>query len=458
MKKFSTSLAVTIMIAMLTIIIPFAILVDRMYVDYYYKQTYSEIDKHTELLSDIIKANNGKMLPMFFEHEQHHGIVIFNNKKEIVYTFNKTKEYTDNLTDKYWDKLDKGTSIKWMDSSNDNHHNEFNVVHPIIKDGNNYGYIMMVTNSHHIEQSLNSLRIAFIFIALFAITAAIVSTLFIVRKFMRPITNIELATKEIAQGDLSTRIEESMYEELTVLSNSINHLAANLEKIEATRKEFFANISHELRTPLTYIEGYVKMVIELPEDKIEQKTEAVKVIKAELARLRNLVNDLFDLAKIEEDKLSFTYEWVDINDILNTLVETIKPRSSEKDISLILEEGELPLLSLDGSRVQQIFFNLIDNALRYTERGSIIIKTYQKGNDAIVTVCDTGIGIPEDELQLIFDRFHRVEKSRSRNLGGTGLGLSIVKRLVELQRGKIIVESKLGIGTEFTIIFPIGEK
>ncbi|MDF2945381.1 MAG: transcriptional regulator [Bacillales bacterium] len=458
MKKFSTSLAVTIMIAMLTIIIPFAILVDRMYVDYYYKQTYSEIDKHTELLSDIIKANNGKMLPMFFEHEQHHGIVIFNNKKEIVYTFNKTKEYTDNLTDKYWDKLDKGTSIKWMDSSNDNHHNEFNVVHPIIKDGNNYGYIMMVTNSHHIEQSLNSLRIAFIFIALFAITAAIVSTLFIVRKFMRPITNIELATKEIAQGDLSTRIEESMYEELTVLSSSINHLASNLEKIEATRKEFFANISHELRTPLTYIEGYVKMVIELPEDKIEQKKEAVKVIKAELARLRNLVNDLFDLAKIEEDKLSFTYEWVDINDILNTLVETIKPRSSEKNISLILEEGELPLLSLDGSRVQQIFFNLIDNALRYTEHGSIIIKTYQKGNAAIVTVSDTGIGIPEDEMQLIFDRFHRVEKSRSRNLGGTGLGLSIVKRLVELQRGKIIVESKLGIGTEFTIIFPIGEK
>ncbi|MDF2606124.1 MAG: transcriptional regulator [Bacillales bacterium] len=458
MKKFSTSLAVTIMIAMLTIIIPFAILVDRMYVDYYYKQTYSEIDKHTELLSDIIKANNGKMLPMFFEHEQHHGIVIFNNKKEIVYTFNKTKEYRNNLTNKDWEKLDKGTSIKWMDSSNDKHHNEFNVVHPIIKDGKNYGYIMMVTNSHHIEQSLNSLRIAFIFIALFAITAAIVSTLLIVRKFMRPITNIELATKEIAQGDLSTRIEESMYEELTVLSNSINHLAANLEKIEATRKEFFANISHELRTPLTYIEGYVKMVIELPADNVEQKTEAVKVIKGELARLRNLVNDLFDLAKIEEDKLSFTYEWVDINDILNTLVETIKPRSSDKNISLKLDEGELPLLSLDGSRVQQIFFNLIDNALRYTENGSVYIKTYQSGNDAVITVSDTGIGIPKEELELIFDRFHRVEKSRSRNLGGTGLGLSIVKRLVELQNGKIIVESKLGTGTKFTIIFPIGEK
>jgi signal transduction histidine kinase len=171
-------------------------------------------------------------------------------------------------------------------------------------------------------------------------------------------------------------------------------------------------------------------------------------------RLQHLVDDLFDLAKMEEGKVSLSLEWIDLAEITDNAVQKIKLKAGEKNLSLQTKiNSNIPLIYGDGLRTEQVLLNLLENAVRYTEKGSIVVELDQNSSFINIAVEDTGMGIPEDEIPYIFDRFYRVEKSRSRQYGGTGLGLPIAKKLVELQGGELKVFSKLGHGTRFEIRF-----
>lgn len=219
---------------------------------------------------------------------------------------------------------------------------------------------------------------------------------------------------------------------------------------------FFANISHELRTPVTYLEGYAKVLKEGLYQTEQEKEQYLDIMYQESLRLSRLIHDLSELSKMEEGKIELQLEWIDLGEVLENSLRKTALKARQKGLLINRHmEGDLPLVYADGLRMEQIFINLIDNAVRYTEAGSIQIQLKRiEPNQLMVTVADTGMGISESELPHIFERFYRVEKSRSREYGGSGLGLAIVKNLVELQGGTITVSSQEGLGTCFEMRFP----
>ncbi len=236
-------------------------------------------------------------------------------------------------------------------------------------------------------------------------------------------------------------------EELIIVLHDITEF----KKLEKIKKDFVANVSHELRTPLTAIKGYVETL----EEEIEGDAKHyLDIIKKHTERLINIVSDLLLLSELEEKGLTQVKERVNLEEIAKNVCKIFEQKAKEKGLELnLICEGE-PVIKGDPFKLEQMFINLIDNAIKYTEKGEVNVLLYQADKKVIVKVKDTGVGIPKEHLDRIFERFYVVDKSRSKKLGGTGLGLSIVKHIVLLHNGKIDVESTPGEGTEFIVTFP----
>jgi len=223
----------------------------------------------------------------------------------------------------------------------------------------------------------------------------------------------------------------------------------NMEKI---KRDFVVNVSHELRTPLTAIKGFAET---LEEEVGENAKTYAEVIKRNTDRLINIVQDLLLLSELEEKSSKLESDDVNLKHLVDNVIRIFKSRLTEKglDFHLNVEKG-LPVIKGDSFRLEQMLINLLDNAVKYTEKGKIVLALKQKDETVEIIVEDTGIGIPQEHLVRIFERFYVVDKSRSKKLGGTGLGLSIVKHIVLSHKGTITVESSLARGTKFTISLP----
>jgi two-component system phosphate regulon sensor histidine kinase PhoR len=219
------------------------------------------------------------------------------------------------------------------------------------------------------------------------------------------------------------------------------------------KKDFVLNVSHELRTPLTAIKGFAETL----EGRLEGEDKGfASIIHRNTDRLIGIVQDLLSLAQLEEKGAPMEIEKTDLRLLAANVLKLFENRAADKGVGLELkaEEGLLPLEG-DPFQLEQMLVNLIDNAVKYTEKGTVAVSLTTKDRNIVIDVRDTGIGIPEEHLTHIFERFYVVDKSRSRKLGGTGLGLSIVKHIVLAHRGKISVRSRLGEGTTFTIELPL---
>lgn len=292
-----------------------------------------------------------------------------------------------------------------------------------------------------------------------AIFMAIGITYIVSKRLSQPLLQMEDAARRMAKGDLDVKVDVLTNDETGSLARTINELGEELKRYRETRSEFFANISHELRTPITYLEGYSQVLADGLIDSEEDKVKYLQIIQQEARRMKVLVEDLFELSKMEEGRLSIHKEWMNLSEALLHVLNKVSPRITEK--GLILEQHVLldaPFILGDGNRIEQIFFNLLDNAIRYTAQGTIKVIMYIDGLYVATEISDTGAGIPSEELAYIFERFYRVEKSRSREFGGTGLGLAIVKRLMELHDGQIEISSEINRGTTFIIRFPIARE
>jgi two-component system phosphate regulon sensor histidine kinase PhoR len=224
----------------------------------------------------------------------------------------------------------------------------------------------------------------------------------------------------------------------------------NMEKI---KRDFVVNVSHELRTPLTAIKGFAET---LEEEVGENAKTYAEVIKRNTDRLINIVQDLLLLSELEEKGSKLESDDVNLKHLADNVIRIFKSRLAEKglDFQLRVEDG-LPVLKGDSFKLEQMLINLLDNAIKYTEKGKIVLALKQKDETVEIIIEDTGIGIPQEHLARIFERFYVVDKSRSKKFGGTGLGLSIVKHIVLSHKGTIAVESSLAKGTTFTISLPI---
>jgi two-component system phosphate regulon sensor histidine kinase PhoR len=228
--------------------------------------------------------------------------------------------------------------------------------------------------------------------------------------------------------------------------------------LEKIRRDFVANVSHELRTPLTTIKGYAETLLE-GALKEEVASQFVQVIKRHSDRLEKIVEDLLVLSKIESKEFQLKMESLSVAELIGDVLDFIKEPLNRKKISVSV--GEIPpALSVYGDRqyLEQVLTNILDNATKYgREGGTIAISAAERNQREVeISVKDDGIGIPKEDLLRVFERFYRVDKGRSHELGGTGLGLSIVKHIVQAHGGRVWVESQLGEGSTFYVRLPIG--
>jgi len=231
------------------------------------------------------------------------------------------------------------------------------------------------------------------------------------------------------------------------------HDITELVRVTTMKKDFVFNVSHELRTPLTAIKGFVET---LEQEKGADSKQYLDIIKRHTDRLIKIVQDLQMLSQLEvEEKETLQLEDVNMKDLIEPILKMFEPELKKKNLDVTLNIGEdLPTIKGDPFKLEQVFMNLIDNAIKYTEEGGIRISVEQNHSGIKIEIEDTGIGIPKERLSRIFERFYVVDKSRSRKMGGTGLGLSIVKHIVHAHKGEIRVESEGRKGSKFILFLP----
>jgi len=232
------------------------------------------------------------------------------------------------------------------------------------------------------------------------------------------------------------------------------HDISQMRKLETVRRDFVANVSHELKTPLTSIKGFVETLLEGALEDKENSRHFLKIIQEHAGRLDNLLNDLLDLSHLESKEITLEKKEVNLKDLVDDVLASFKVQLKKKAIAARNELTQLPV-KVDKEKIGQVLTNLIDNAIKFnSEKGSIKIYNQDSGDLVKVVIEDSGIGIPAKDIPRIFERFYRVDKARSRELGGTGLGLSIVRHIVELHNGSVGVESTEGLGSKIWFTLP----
>jgi histidine kinase len=323
------------------------------------------------------------------------------------------------------------------------------------------GMMNMMGGSDSMSQLFFDFRASFNEALFFAVLAAMLAALALSFLFSRsvvaPVLAMSHATQRIADGRYDERTHVMGEDELAQLATRFNLMAEKLDQTESMRRQLIGDVSHELRTPLTAIKGSMEGLID---GVLPANDETFQQIHAEADRLNRLVNDLQELSRVEAHAYEFDFRQLDISSLVQTVTKRLMPQAQAKRISLDFELApKLPPLLADEDRTIQVLTNLTGNALQYTpENGRVTITAIQVDNEIQFSIHDTGVGIPTEHLPHIFDRFYRVDKSRSRQAGGgSGIGLTIARALVEAHDGKIWVESQ-GKGHGSTFYFTLRVK
>jgi two-component system phosphate regulon sensor histidine kinase PhoR len=228
---------------------------------------------------------------------------------------------------------------------------------------------------------------------------------------------------------------------------------ANLKKLEQVRTEFLGNVSHELRTPIFAIQGYLETLLNgaLKDDQVNMNF--LSKANHHTIRLNNLLNDLIDISMIESGQMRMSFRYFGVKDFIENMANEMRPLAENKGLELEIHPIR-PKLELfgDKERLRQVVINLLSNAIKYTDQGKIEVIVEEKSKSGKIVVKDTGIGLSEEDMERVFERFYRVDKDRSKAAGGTGLGLAIVKHIIEAHNSHVKVESKPGEGSEFSFV------
>jgi two-component system, OmpR family, phosphate regulon sensor histidine kinase PhoR len=275
----------------------------------------------------------------------------------------------------------------------------------------------------------------------------------------RRITGMEKTARSIAAGAVLERAAVTSHDELGALAGALNTMAeklhsdiARLEKLERVRSEFLGNVSHELRTPIFSIQGFLETLLDGAVDDPAVNRDFLEKAHTQAGRLNALLRDLIEISRIESGEMKMSFRYFTLEPFLEQMVEEMKDESGGKNLSIVRIPGMENLeVYGDRERLRQVMTNLIDNALKYTDAGGSVTLRYAPLDESCaISVTDTGRGIPAEHIPRIFERFYRVDRDRSREVGGTGLGLSIVKHIVEAHGGTVRVESTVGKGSTFT--------
>lgn len=464
-NKVGMKLGFVIIAVFIVVLSILGVTIDRMFSNFYTSEMSTEVDElatHFAMMAQTPDAPTEEMLLKFADFSN--VSIFYVNKDGKVQDYSGEEELADALFVHQEDikTIFSGRTIRLnYEAASGNRY--FVTAKPIVKEQAGESQVMsalyVLSSSKHMDDSVVAIRRLLVLSGIGAFLLALGITWIVAHLLSRPLLQMQQATRKIAVGELETRLNISRDDEIGSLASAINNLAEDLQNYRDTRQEFFANISHELRTPITYLEGYSKVIKERLYSTEEERDQYLDVLHQEAKRLQHLVDDLFELSKMEEGKISLSLEWIDLTEVIDNAVHKVQLKASNKGLALSTNlNRSTSWVYGDGLRMEQVILNLLENSVRYTEQGEISIMLDQTDSYVFVTVKDTGIGIAAEELPYVFERFYRVEKSRSRQHGGTGLGLSIAKKLVELQGGEIFVNSRLGEGTSFEIRFKLEEQ
>lgn len=362
-----------------------------------------------------------------------------------------TRDYLNDEVRKELDATESQVIINEMDSD------LLISFHKIHKNSSDARYLRISQRKNDLYGAARSIRHLIYGAMIGSILVVIIVSFFFARYLARPILQLKEAAIEIAEGNLDREINVNRNDEFGTLAESLNQMASTLKEdneklktLNEKQNQFFADITHEVRNPLHTISGAMEM-LQIPNLNEEKKAQYMSTAKKQIERVVRLFEDIKSLQRYDYDESYINKSVFDVSKVAEEVVNTYKPLAAEKGISMQLVKAEESKVEADRDKIEQVLDNLVSNALKYTASGEIdiwCVHTKDKGQVEI-SVEDTGIGISEEHLDRLFDRFYRTDKARSRDKGGTGLGLAVVKGILSAHGREIRVESKPGKGSKF---------
>lgn len=394
------------------------------------------------------------------------SFVFYDKNKEIQYpTSSSDTEIADNLiSNKQWKALKNRIQQRTTTETGitgESQTTSYAMVPIYINQTTFYGVLVISQPATNVENSVNAIRSNLFKGFIIASLLAILVSYFFASRQLNRINRMRKATKEIASGNFDVTIANNGKDEFDDLANDFNSMSVSLkesqeeiERQEDRRRQFMADASHEMRTPLTTINGLLEgmQYHAIPED---QQEKAITLMQNETSRLIRLVNENLDYEKIRTNQISIIIKKFNATDALSTIVTQLEQKAEAAGDQLIFETTEAIEIFADYDRFVQIVVNIIQNAIQFTQDGEIHIRLFKKDKATAIQISDNGIGMSEEQIKNIWDRYYKVDPSRKNTkYGESGLGLPIVQELVRLHKGQIEVNSTLSEGTSFTIIFP----
>lgn len=316
------------------------------------------------------------------------------------------------------------------------------------------GAVRYIISLELVDRQIVKLAVVSSLICIFAIILVLISGMFFVRSIVGPVKQLNAAARTIAEGNFSQRVElPNRYDELAELSESINYMTAEIDRTSKMKNDFLSTVSHELRTPLTAIKGWAETLLSVNEGKDKTVTDGLKVIVNETDHLYSLVEDLLDFSKIESGRMTLFLQPVDVLAELDDAVFALGDRANRRGVEIVYSAPDAAApMNADPDRIKQVFVNLLDNAIKYTpEGGHISVTAELTPGEISVCFADTGCGIAEEDLPHVKEKFYKANIS----VKGSGIGLAVCEEIINLHKGALYIESKLGEGTQVTVTLPL---
>ena len=357
-------------------------------------------------------------------------------------------------------KCFKGESATSHDSNNGYIEMTIPIVEQVEKDGRETsvvkGVILASASTDSIVTTLDIMERKALILEIVMAIVIVGGVWFFSHILIRPFNRVTQAINEVKDGFTDEPLSVPDYIETEQIVDAFNQLLARMKVINDSRQEFVANVSHELKTPMTSVKVLADSLNQQPDAPVELYREFMQDITEEIERENKIINDLLALVKMDKTEAKMDISTVDINQLLESTLKRLRPIARKRDVEVVLESIRPVTAEVDEVKVSQIFTNLVENAIKYNkEHGWVKVLLDADHQFFTVEISDSGIGIPEGDYDHIFERFYRVDKSHSREIGGTGLGLAITRNAVLLHRGSIKVNSVEGEGTCFTVKIPL---
>lgn len=431
--------------------------------DYLLEQGQAEIKKDTEWLALSIENLPGD--ENFLQHFREAGeisgyrLALYDSTGQLLHVYPDTIQVSPYLADDAMITLKARGELPWLPSDKESEMliSYINMPNSL----NRAKYIRVSQFKDQVYAPIKTIRWIIYYGMFISIGLVIVVSIWIARNLTKPITQIKNAAGEIAEGDVNRQINLKRNDEFGTLATSLNQMATKLredteriKKFAEKQRQFFADITHEIRNPLHTISASLEM-LEMENLSEEKRDKYRSNAKKQVERISRLFKDLVTLQRYDSDEYFIEEKEFDLSEIGKHMLEWHEEKAERKGIELKVGTHACKAVG-DPGKIEQVIDNLVSNAVKYTNNGCIEVDYAKEGNKVQVWVKDSGIGISEEHLDRLFDRFYRTDKARSRDKGGTGLGLSVVKSILSAHGTEIHVSSRVGQGTEFRFSLPAG--